>query len=64
MLNKEYCTALLDRLNDKIKKRHPPLSKKKKLFYQDNATQNNVTMKFIDELKCSLDLISSDYCLL
>jgi hypothetical protein len=37
-INSEYYIALLERLNDEIKKKRPHLKKKKVLFHQENAT--------------------------
>lgn len=36
-INSDYYIALLERLNDEIKKKRPHLKKKKVLFHQDNA---------------------------
>jgi hypothetical protein len=40
-INSEYHIALLERLNDEIKKKRPHLKKKKALFHQDNAAVQN-----------------------
>ena len=37
MINSDYYIALLDRLEDAIKKKRPYMAKKKPLFQQDNA---------------------------
>lgn len=72
-VNKEYYTALVDRLNDEIKKKRPHLSKKKILFHQDNARPHKaaLTMEKFNELGWELlphppyspDLAPSDYYL-
>ena len=36
-INSDYYIALLDRLEDAIKKKRPHMAKKKPLFQQDNA---------------------------
>jgi [histone H3]-lysine36 N-dimethyltransferase SETMAR len=36
-INRKYCMALLERLNDEIKKKTAPFEKNKVLFHQENA---------------------------
>lgn len=69
----EYYAALLDRLNNEIKKKRPHMAKKKVLFHQDNAPAHTsmITMAKLNELKYELlphppyspDLAPSDYYL-
>jgi [histone H3]-lysine36 N-dimethyltransferase SETMAR len=43
IINNEYYIALLERLNDEIKKKRAHLKKKKVPFHQDNATVHKTT---------------------
>ena len=73
IINSEYYMALLDRLSAKIKKKRPPMQKKKVLFHQDNAPchKSMETMVKLNELSFELlphpphspNLASSDYWL-
>lgn len=71
--NAEYYTALLDRLNDKIKTKRPHLAKKKILFHQDNAPSHTAVLtkekfkqlgwELLRHPPYSPDLAPSDYYL-
>lgn len=69
----DYYVALLDRLNDEIKKKRPHMTKKKVLFHHDNAPAHSSlkAMAKLNELRYELlphppyspDLAPSDYYL-
>jgi len=70
---RDYYVGLLDRLNGKIKKKRPHLTRKKVLFHQDNAPAHRSvkTIVKMDQLRYELlphppyspDLAPSDYYL-
>ena len=73
MINSDYYIALLDRLEDAIKKKRPHMAKKKPLFQQDNAPvhKSMKTMVKLNDLRFELlphtpyspDLAPSDFYL-
>ena len=73
MINSDYYIALLDRLDDAIKKKRPYMAKKKPLFQQDNAPVHKSikTMVKLNDLRFELlphppyspDLAPSDFYL-
>ena len=56
LINGEYCTNLLQRSCDEIKKKCPHLAEKKVLFHQDNAPVHTsvIAMAKINEFKFKL----------
>ena len=72
MINSDYYIALLDRLEDAIKKKRPHMAKKKPLFQQDNALvhKSMKTMVKSNDLRSELlphplyspHLTPSDFC--
>ena len=73
MINSDYYIALLDRLEDAIKKKRPYMAKEKPLFQQDNAPVHKSikTMVKLNDLRFELlphppyspDLAPSDFYL-
>jgi hypothetical protein len=55
-INSEYYMALLEHLNDEIKKKNGPIRRKKVLFHQDNALCHSL----LPHSLYSPDLASSD----
>ena len=72
-INSEYYIALLDRLEDAIRKKRPRIAKKKPLFQQDNApvhksmktvvTLNDLRFELLPHRPYSPDLAPSDFYL-
>ena len=62
-INSDYYIALLDRLEDAIKKKRPHMAKKKLLFRKDNAPVHKLILP-LPQPPYSSDLALSDFYLL